>query len=325
MTKRHIYDIIRKVREVYNMGKTLDAIKSHLKSKKTRSLDARILEIEDKAIVAHKKLQEYMAMEHKTLPAYVDVMQAMDNYRRNPLLIQEPNDSIGYYAALKDEARYDKKVAHALEGLRSRLAGLGIDINTMHTAAIDEADFTGWVESMNDYILHAPSGNVTLRDYISMMDMVQALQLAGNKATNSVIVPMKLALEKKGHSIFQVINYKDPIGEAHLENTREYERAVNQGVHRAVSYMCGIPNPGEYEKLYDPYGNRAYVIGRPNHKQEDEYMRMYDSISDSLRPTIDTLYTTKLRDLDITKYPDIEILVNYGVACHRDKEDHTNN
>ncbi|MBQ9791159.1 MAG: hypothetical protein IJW28_01095 [Clostridia bacterium] len=302
------------------MGKTLDYIKSHLKSKKTKSLEDRFAEIEDKAIVAHDKLQKYMKMEHKTLSAYVDVMQAMDNYRRNPLLIQDTSTDIGYYNELKDEARYDKKIAHMINALRSKLMGIGIDIDNMHTIAIEQADFTTWVDEINNYILHARNGNVTLNDYTHIMDMISALQSAGNKATNSVIVPMKLSLEKKGLSIFNVINYKDPIGEAHLQNTKDYEREVNSEMHRAISYLSGVANPEPYKKLYDPYGNRAYVLGQPNHKQEDEYMRIFDSVHYAIKPTMDVIYNTPLNALDVTKYPPVEDLVKYGISWHRENE-----
>ena len=307
------------------MGKTLETIKSHLKGKKTRDLEARLAKIEDKAIVAHNKLQSYMQMDKKTLSSYVDVMQSMDDFRRNPLISTESFDDIGYYNSLKDAARYDKKVAHMLDALRSKLKGMGIDIDEMQSAPMLEADFSAWAEKINQYLLHTPSGNVTLNDYVEIKDMVDALQKAGNKATNSVIVPMKLALEKKHLSIFDVIRYKDPVGEAHLAQTKEYEQEVNKGMHRAISYMCGIANPEPYKKLYDPYGNRAYIVGRPNHAQEDEYMRLYDTMRYAIKPTIDMLYNTPIHSLDVTKYPAIEDLVNYGVAWARENETPTNN
>ena len=307
------------------MGKTLDSIKTHLKSKRTRALEDRITEIEDKAISAYNKLQAYMAMDKKTLPAYVDVMQAMDAFRRNPLLSNEFSDDVGYYYTLKDEARHDKKVAHLIEGLKSRLGGMGIDIDTMQTEPILDTDFATWSDEITSYITNAKTGDVTLNNYVSMLGMIGALQSAGNQATNSVIVPMKLALEKRGVSIFEVINYKDPMGEAHLLNTKEYESEVNKGMHRAISYMCGISNPDQYTKLYDPYGNRAYITGRPMHKQEDEYMRIYDSVHYAVKPTIDQIYNTPLCSLDVTKYPPVEDLVNYGISWARENEVPTNN
>ena len=307
------------------MGKTLDSIKSHLKSKRTRALEDRIAEIEDKAIVAHNKLQKYMAMDKKTLPAYVDVMQAMDDFRRDPLLSSEFSSDVGYYYTLKDESKHDKKIAHLLDGLRSRLSGMGIDIDAMQTEPILDSSFATWSDEIKSYITNAKTANVTLNNYVSLLNMISSLHSAGNKDTNSVIVPMKIALEKMGLSIFEVLNYKDPIGEAHLLNTKQYESEVNKGMHRAISYMCGISNPGDYEKLYDPYGNRAYITGRPMHKQEDEYMRIYDSVHYAIKPTIDHIYNTPLNSLDVTNYPTIEDLVNYGISWARENEAPTNN
>ena len=292
-------------------------IVSHLKPKFSRALDARIAEIESNVITAYTNLVNYQNNPHKTLSEYVALMQSIDKYKRNPLF---SSDSLGYYDELSKST--NKQVQASITQLRERLLSQGIDMDAIPTIAASMENFHGWAREIKAYRKNMPTASNTLNQYKSVLDMGKALQDAGNTATNNITIPMKTILESYGISIFDAISFTDPVAEAHLENNRLYESEVNKGMHRAISYLYGISNPQDYEKLYESYGTRA-TLKRPITKKEDEYMRVYDALHYAVQPTIDQLYNTPLHSLDITRYPNVTDLVNYGVNYCR--ENPTNN
>ena len=281
---------------------TYQKIVKHIRPEYYVQLDTRIDEIEKLIREAYALLEKYKNSKTKSIPEYQGLIDVIESFRRDRWSPNPKNDSLGMYDRLSESTKLDIKVA--MKQLRKRLAKDNIDVDTMIMEASEIGDFSKWAEMFASYKsrMHY-KGHVTLNDYVKAKEVVKLIENAGNNGTSSIIVPMKMALEKYRLTLFDVIRFSDPEAEKQLQAVKDYETSIDLEAKK-VAGRRNLTQPSNV-KIIGYYGDRSMIVGQAPHHIEDGYSRDYDAIHTNLQPTLTQIYSMPLSELAKYKLPDV--------------------